>query len=67
MDMVLANDSPCRDLMTEVRESITECRRHRPVESLDGGSSDSSGAGVLGRGLTQRSYLDRLNDFRAGV
>ena len=24
MDMVLANDSPCRDLLTEVRESITE-------------------------------------------
>ena len=24
MDMVLSNDSPCRDLLTEVRESITE-------------------------------------------
>ena len=24
MDMVLANDSPCRDLLTEVRESVTE-------------------------------------------
>jgi hypothetical protein len=24
MDMVLTNDSPCRDLLTEVRESITK-------------------------------------------
>ena len=54
IDMVLADDSPCRDLLTEVRESITEYRRHRPVESLDGGSSISTGA--LAEVL--RSYFD---------